>query len=247
MTGSSHHKSSNDVKIGAIFLLLILPYALLCYGVDQQDVPQFAMASAVLVSFICLCTHLYRNRRAVLEGMVASIVLIAILSGCALIPVVGWVADGLIILYALSSVFMALSLLMPLAIRAAALWAAFFLALLPAFHHPLLSPLAYLVVCVWTARSLSRKADPFGDLILGFASIPLLGLVIVSLGRMFRSDVGMSSIRVSQNVSGYTTRAGVQVADYTRTITKQVVTSTTSLNPGVTAAHSAIKQAADKN
>lgn len=247
MRHADHPNSSNPSKIGTIFLLLVLPYAALYYLVDRRDILPFATATAFLVSFLCLSVHVYRNRKAILEGIIASIVLLAILSACALIPVVGWIADAVIILYALSSVFTAVGLLMPLALRAAVFWAAFFLALLPEFHHPVLSPLAYLAVCAWTANSLARKADPYGDFILGFASIPLLGMVIVSLGKMFRSDIGMRSIRMSQNVSGYTTRAGVQVGDYTRTVTRQVVASTTSLNPGVTVTHSAINDAVDRD
>jgi hypothetical protein len=240
-------QENTNQRRGGIFLLLLLPYALLCYCADQQDIPQLALATMVATSALCLLLHLYRNRSAILQGIIGSIVLIAILLGCALIPVVGWIADVLIVLYALSSVLAALSVLLPLALRAGVTWAVFFITLLPEIHHPVASPLAYLIFCVYSARSLSSRVDPYGELILGFASIPLLMMVIASLGKMFNSQLGTSNIRIRQNVSGYTTRAGVNVADYTRTITKEVTTVTTALNPNAALTGSAAVHAANND
>lgn len=72
----------------------------------------------------------------------------------------------------------------------------------------------------------------------------MLALAVASLGRLFQSGIVMRSAQYQQNVSGYTTRAGVQVGDYTRTVTKTIRVSTTSVNPVAVAVGSNAGQSA---
>lgn len=138
-----------------------------------------------------------------MAGILGSLLLIAILAGCAMIPVVGWLAGVLIFLFALGSVLASIGALIPHALKATAIWGLFLVSLMPEVFHPVASPLFMLIV----------------------------SLAVASLGRLFHSGIVMRSAQYQQNVSGYTTRAGVQVGDYTRTVTKKIPVSTTSVNP----------------
>jgi hypothetical protein len=230
----------------SILMLLVFPYALLYYAAGKEDRLPLAAMTAAATCLLSLVAHLYRNRIAILEGIAGSLLLIGILMLCAFIPVVGWIADVLLILYALTSVLAALQVLLPIAFKAALILVVFIAALAPEIHHPLYSPLAYGVFCLFLTAWLSRKSDPFSELLLLFASLPLLAIVIASLGRMLKSGFSVNNVKVGQHVSGYTTQAGVNVADYTRMVTKSVTTATTSVNATAVAVNAAAGKAAER-
>lgn len=219
----------------APFFMLFLPCAAISYFCDGAAVWETGVLAVAGITALCLVLFVARNWADLVAGMLGSLLLIALLSACALIPVVGWIADVLIILYALGSIFAAIGALTPFALQAAALWAVFLVALLPAVFHPIASPVVILLVALGLGASLGKKERPFDAFILLVASIPLLALAIASLGRLLQSGVVIRNAQFRQHVSGYTTRAGVEVGDYTRTITKQIAVGTTSVNPGAAA------------
>jgi hypothetical protein len=176
-------------------------------------------------------------------GILGSLLLIAILAGCAMIPVVGWLAGVLIFLFALGSVLASIGALIPHALKATAIWGLFLVSLLPEVFHPVASPLFMLIVSLAMGTALGKNASPLDEFLLLMSSIPLLALAVASLGRLFHSGIVMRSAPYQQNVSGYTTRAGVQVGDYTRTVTKTIPVSTTSVNPVAVALGSNAAQA----
>ncbi|WP_426057025.1 hypothetical protein [Janthinobacterium sp. PSPC2-1] len=231
----------------SILMLLLIPYILLYCAAGKEDRLPLAAVTAAATCLLSLVAHLYRNRIAILEGIAGSLLLIGILMLCAFIPVVGWIADVLLILYALASVLAALQVLLPIAFKGALILVVFIAALAPEIHHPLFSPLAYGLFCLFLTAWLSRKSDPFSELLLLFASLPLLAIVIASLGKMFRSGFSVTrNVKVGQHVSGYTTQAGVNVADYTRMVTKSVTTATTSVNATAVAVNTAAGKAAER-
>lgn len=81
-----------------MLILLIFPYAMLNFFVAEGEKLLSSILTVLGGSLICLVLHIYRNRSAILEGIGGSLMLIAIVSLCSLIPVVGWIADVLIIL-----------------------------------------------------------------------------------------------------------------------------------------------------
>lgn len=230
-------KSRPEFKLG-MFVFLMLPYLALNFFVERRDM-EVIVVTALVITVACMVLYICRNRQAIVEGIVASLLLFALLSACAFIPVIGWIFDVLVLLYALSSALSALQVLMPLVVRVALMWAVFVATLLPTIHHPVFSPLAYGVFCLFVTSALSKKADPYGELLILITSVPLLMIIIASLGRMFRSTVGTARVGVSQNVSGYTTQTGVQVNAYTRTVAKGVTTVTTSVNTNAVIANTA--------
>lgn len=238
------HKKNSRFRF-SLLMLLVFPYALLVYFGNKQDMLPMAGLAAVSICLICLVLHVYRNRIAILEGIVASLLLIGLLMLCAFIPFVGWIADVLLVLYAISSIWIAFKVLLPIAFKAVMILIVFIVALVPEIHHPLFSPLAYGVFCIFLTQWLSGKEDPYGELLLLFASLPLLAMVIASLGKMFKSGFSVNKVKVGQQVSGYTTQAGVNVADYTRMVTKSVTTATISVNSTAVAANVAAGKSAE--
>lgn len=177
-----------------------------------------------------------------MTGMASAFVILAILAGCALIPLVGWIADILIILYALGSVWASIGALTPHAVKALAIWGVFFMTLLPPIFHPVGSPVFILIFSIWLGAMLAKQRRPFDAFIFMMSSIPLLAMAIASLGKLFQTQIGMRNAQFQQGVSGYTTRAGVQVGDYTRTITKSVPVLSTSVDAGAAAIGAAAGQ-----
>jgi hypothetical protein len=224
--------------------MLFLPCAAISYFCENDEVWPSGVLAAAAVIGLSLVLFVARNWAELLAGVLGSLMLIAILAGCAMIPVVGWIADVLIFVFALASVLSSIGALMPYALKGVAIWAVFLVSLCPAVFHPVASPLFVFVVCLGLGSSLAKKAKPFDEFILLMASIPLLGMAILSLGRLFQSGIVMRNAQFQQNVSGYTTRAGVQVGDYTRTITKTIPVGTTTVNPGAAAIGSTAGQLA---
>lgn len=216
-------------KVG-LFLLLLLPYGLLHLLDSAGEMPAAIAAMALAIVSLCTLIHFVRHRRVILEGMLASLVLVGLCMACAMIPVIGWIFDAFLLLYAMANVLEAVGALMPLAMKALLMWAFFALTLLPAFHHPIYSPIAYVIFCLAVTSVFSKKNEPYGALVLLMASIPLLGMIIISLGKMFQSNVTMGRGGIKQHVAGYARSNGVQVGSYTRTVTGNVTTVTTSVN-----------------
>ena len=190
------------------------------------------------ITALCLLLYVFRNWQQLVAGLVSSLLLIVILTVCAMIPVVGWIADVLLLLYAFSSVLSSIGALMPYAIKGALIWAVFVISLLPVIFHPIISPVVILLLTVGLGTALSKKQSPTDEFILLIASGPLLALAIASLGRLLQSGLAMRSTQFQQNVSAHT-RAGVNIDSYTRTITKVVPVMTTTLNPVAAALGSA--------
>jgi len=223
-------------------VMLFFPYAAIAYFYGSDEVMPAGIIAVGTITGLSLLLFVIRNWEELVAGMLGSLLLIAILAGCAFIPFVGWIADLLILLFALGSIWASIEALAPYAIKAAMIWAVFVVSLLPALYHPVASTVVVFLVCVGLGAALAKKARPFDEFILLMSSLPLLALAIASLGRLLQSGLVMRSAQFRQNVSGYTTRAGVQVGDYTRTITKTVPVSTTSINPAAAAIGSAAGQ-----
>lgn len=223
--------------------MLFVPCAAISYFCEAGEIWPAAMLAIAAVTCLGLLIFVVRHFEELLAGFLGALLLVALLGLCALIPVVGWIADVLIILFALSSILASISSLFPYALKAAVLWAVFLVAMAPAIHHPVISPLMVFIVSLGMGAALGKRVSPFDEFILMIASIPLLAAAVVSLGRLFQSGFVLRSVRMDQNVSGYTTRAGVQVGDYTRTITKTIPVATTSVNPAAAAVGSAAGRA----
>jgi hypothetical protein len=228
----------------APFAMLFLPCAGISYFCDRHEVwPSGLMAVGAITGF-CLLLYVARNLAELVAGILGSLLLVAILAGCAMIPFVGWIADALIFLFALGSVLASIGALIPHALKAAAIWGLFLVSLMPEVFHPVASPVFMLLVSLAMGAALGKKASPLDEFLLLMSSIPLLALAVASLGRLFQSGIVMRSAQYQQNVSGYTTRAGVQVGDYTRTVTKTIPVTTTSVNPVAVAVGSNAGQSA---
>jgi hypothetical protein len=227
----------SEVKGFAVapLFMLFLPHAAISYFCAKSDLWPAGGAAAIVITGLCLVFFVARNWADLLAGVLGSFLLIALLAACAMIPVVGWIADVLIVLYALGSVFASIGALLPYALKGAAIWTVFLVSLLPAVFHPVASPLVIFLLCLGLGSALGKKASPFDEFILLMSSIPLFAMAVASLGKLFQSGIVMRNAQFQQNVSGYTTRAGVQVGDYTRTVTKVTPTLTTSVNPGAVA------------
>ena len=76
----------------SILMLLLIPYVLVYCAAENGDRLPLAAIMAVATCLLSLVAHLYRNRIAILEGIMGSLLLIGILMLCAFIPVVGWIA-----------------------------------------------------------------------------------------------------------------------------------------------------------
>lgn len=225
-------------------LMLFLPCCAISVFMERQDVWPAALIAVGMVTVTCVLLFIARNWEDLLAGVLASLLLIGILMGCALIPFVGWIADVLIFLFALTSIFASIAALIPYALKGMIIWAVFLIALCPAVFHPVASPAVIFVLCIGLGSALARKARPFDEFILLMSSIPLLAVAIASLGKLLQSGIVMRNAQFQQNVSGYTTRAGVQVGDYTRTITKAIPVLSTSVNPAAAAIGAATGSAA---
>ncbi len=236
--------SKNPAFSFAPLLMLFLPHAGIAYFCQKHEVWQAGLVAAAVVTGLCMLMFLIRNWAELLAGFFGALLIIGILTLCTMIPVVGWIADVLILLFAFGSVIASIGALMPYALKAVAIWAVFLVSLLPAVFHPVASPVAVLLMSLVMGAALAKKESPFDDFLLLMSSIPLLAMAIASLGKLLQSGVTMRSARFKQNVSGYTTRAGVQVADYTRTITKAVPVGTASVNPAAAAIGSTAGQKA---
>lgn len=219
----------------APLILLFLPYAAIAYFCDQNQVFPTGLIAVGVTTALCVILYVTRNWAELLAGVLATLLIFAVLTACALIPVVGWIASILLFLYSLASILAAINALIPYAMKAVAIWAFFLISLLPALFHPIVSPIVVLVVCLGLGSAMGAKASPFDEFVLLISSIPLLLLAIASLGRLFQSSVILRSGQFQQNVSGYTTRTGIQVGDYSRTITKVVPVTVHSVNPIATA------------
>lgn len=224
--------------------MLFLPHVGIAYFCDRHDVWTAGMIAVGMITGLCVLLFIVRNFADLVAGILGSLLLLAILSACAMIPVVGWIADVLILLYALGSVLSSIGTLMPYAVKALAIWAVFLVSLLPAIFHPVISPAVVCLVALGLGSAVAKKSRPFDEFVLLMASIPLLSMAIVSLGKLFQSGIAMRNVQVRQNVSGYTTQAGAQVDAYTRVVTKTIPQVTTSINPGAVAAGSAAGQGA---
>lgn len=216
----------------APLVMLFLPYAALMYFCKGSDVLLGGMIGAGAITGICLLTFVARNWRELLAGLLSSVMIIAILSVCALIPVVGWIADVLIVLYAFVSIWASIGALTPYALKAVAIWSVFIISLLPPVFDPVFSPLVVFAFSLALGAALAKKGRPLDEFLLIMTSIPLLAMAIASLGKLLQSGLVLRNAQFQQNVSGYTTRAGVQVDSYTRMITKTVPVTVTSFNPG---------------
>lgn len=224
------------------FLMLFLPSAVVSFFSRADEAWQSGLIAAVVVTAICLLLYIVRNWSDLIAGMLGAFVILAILAGCALIPVVGWIADILIILYALGSVWASIRALTPHAVKALAIWGVFLVTLLPPIFHPVGSPVFILIFSIWLGVMLAKQRRPFDEFIFMMSSIPLLAMAIASLGKMFQTQIVMRNAQFQQGVSGYTTRAGVQVGDYTRTITKTIPVLSTSVDASAAAIGAAAGQ-----
>jgi len=219
----------------APLIALFLPNAAIALLCDRHDVWPAGIAAVAAVTVLGVLMFVARNWADLVAGMVASLLIFAVLALCALIPFVGWIASVLIVLYALVSILASINALLPYALKAAAMWAVFLVSLAPPVFHPIASPAVVFLVALGMGAAVAKKASPVDDFLLLLSSIPLLVLAIASLGRLLQSGFIVRNAQFQQNVSGYTTRGGVQVGDYTRMITKPVVVPTTSVNPGAAA------------
>ena len=226
----------------APFIMLFLPYAAIAYFCEKNQLLPSGVIAVGGITALSVVLFVTRNWAELVAGMLATLLIIAVLSICALIPFVGWIASVLLILYALTSILATICTLTPFALKAAAIWAAFLVSLLPDLFHPIVSPAFVLLLSLGLGAAAGKKESPLDEFILLMSSIPLLILAVISLGRLFQSGIVMRNTQVQQNVSGYTTRAGVQVGDYTRTITKVVPVGINTLNPGAAAVGSAAGQ-----
>lgn len=212
-------------------LCLFLPSVAIAFFCHKSDVWLVSAMAAAGITVACLLTFIARNWQDLLTGIVGSLLFIAMLMACACIPVVGWIADVFILLFALASIVASISALTPYALKGVAIWAVFLAAMSPPIFHPIISPALIFLLSLGLGSALAKKSSPADEFILLISSIPLLALAIASLGKLLQSGLVIRNAQFRQNVSGYTTRSGVQVADYTRTITKAVPVVQTSVNP----------------
>jgi hypothetical protein len=222
----------------APLLLLFAPYAGITYFLRTREVFPAGLAAMAAIIGLCLFLYVVRNWQEIVAGFLGALLLMAILAGCAMIPVVGWIADVILILFAFGSVLSSIGSLLPYAVKAALIWAVFLISLLPPVFHPIVCPVVILLLSVGLGSSLGKKPSPTDEFLLIMASWPLLAMAVASLGKLLQSGIGMRSAQFQQNLSAHT-RAGVQVDGYTRTITKIVPTVTTTVNPAAAALGSA--------
>lgn len=223
-------KNHPSFKFGLLFLLSF-PYAVVRFFSDKREMVLPILASALIITIIATSLYFYKNRREILSGVVAAAISIVIFSILAMIPAVGWIFDILLLISIMASIIESIKTLAPLAAKSAMIWAVYVITLLPVFHNSTFNILGYLFFCIVLTAALSKKSSPYEELILVIASIPLLAIVIASLGKMFQSSIKMTSVKVPQSVSGYTTEAGVKVSAYTRNITKSLPETVIKINP----------------
>jgi hypothetical protein len=223
----------------APLLLLFVPYAGIVYFLQAREVWLAGIIAMGVITGLCLLLYVARNWQEIVAGFLGALLLMAILAGCAIIPVVGWIADVLLILFAFGSVLSSIGALLPYAIKAALIWAVFLISLLPMVFHPIISPAVIFLLSVGLGSALAKKQRPTDEFILMMASTPLLAMAIASLGKLLQSGIGMRTAQFQQNVSAHS-RAGVQVGGYTRMITKTVPTITTTVNPVAAAIGTAV-------
>lgn len=222
----------------APLLMLFLPYAGIAYFLHAREVWPAGLVAMGLITGVSLLLYVARNWQEIVAGMLGALLLMAILAGCAMIPVVGWIADVLLILFAFASVLSSIGALIPYAIKAVLIWTVFLVSLLPAVFHPIVSPAVIFLLSVGLGSALAKKQRPADEFILILASTPLLAMAIASLGKLLQSGIAMRSTQVQQNVSAHS-RGSVNVGAYSRMVTKTVPTMTTMVNPAAAAIGSA--------
>jgi hypothetical protein len=130
----------------APLLMLFLPYAGIAYFLHAREVWPAGLIAMGAITGLCLLLYVARNWQEIVAGFLGALLLMVILAGCAMIPVVGWIADVLLILFAFGSVLSSISALVPYAIKAALIWAVFLISLLPVVFHPIISPAV--LICI---------------------------------------------------------------------------------------------------
>lgn len=239
----THRSDAPGFTFGPL-LALFLPSVAISTYCDPGDVLPASAFAVGAITALSVLLYVARNWEQLVAGILGSLFIIIVLTLCTLIPFVGWIAGILIFVYAFASILGSINVLFPYALKAAALWALFLISMMPALFHPVGSPAVMLFIALGMGSALAKKDSPGDEFILMLASIPLLALAIASLGRLLQSGFIVRPTQLQQNVSGYTTRSGVQVGDYTRTVTRPVVISTTSVNPGAAALGAAAGQGA---
>lgn len=241
----SDHSASSRFTFAPL-TMLFLPYAGIVYFLHARQVLQAGFIAMALITGLSLILYVARNWQDIVAGFLGALLLMAILAGCAMIPVVGWIADVLLILFAFGSVLSAIGVLMPYAIKAALIWAVFLISLLPAVFHPIFSPAVIFLLSIVLGSVLAQKPRPTDEFILMMASTPLLVMAIASLGKLLQNGIVMRNVQYRQNVAAHT-RAGVNVSSYTRLLSKTVPTVTTSVNPVAVAIGSAADDGVKQN
>ena len=203
------------------------------------------MGGAVLFFVYFLASEGYLA--GILSGIITSLVLMAV---AALIPVIGWIILLAWIFYNIAKALESIKSLFPEAMISLALAASL---VIPALYDlntygeqnlplKIICGIVYLVAAgICCTRINERAADAKHGMFLFsmmLLSVPMIMLLVVSIVASLRAAFRMvtvhntSVVKGSQQVSGYVKESGTVVKDYTRSITKTVTTTTTSIVPG---------------
>lgn len=180
----------------------------------------------------------------IIGGIIFSVILMAI---AAAIPVIGWIFLLGWIIYNIAKAFESIRTLLPEALLSLVLYASLLIPLIYKLNNHDGSNTMLTIGCgiayffaaaICCSRINDRSDSPKHSLFLlsvTLLSVPMIILLLASIVASLRSAFQMSmvktSVKMPQNVSGYTTGGGRVVADYQRMVTKTVMNSV--VTPGV--------------
>lgn len=186
-----------------------------------------------------------------LKGIVGGIITSLVLMGiAALIPLVGWLILLVWIFYNVAKAIESVRSLLPDAILCLMLTTSL---VIPVFYRlntyngvdPLLSVIcgavyfiAAIVCCIRINKNSSNDKHALFLFSLTLLSVPLIMLLLISIVSSLRAafrtlTVSTTSIvKGPQQVSGYVRQDGTLVKEYTRSVSKTVIASTTTISPG---------------
>ncbi|MEG0342313.1 MAG: hypothetical protein RR633_09015 [Acinetobacter sp.] len=202
--------------------------------------PVFSILALFFISLIYFVYFFFKTGQAwqILSGFLITFIIMAL---CMAVPVIGWIALLLFVLYNISKALDSIKNLLPNAIYAMILYFLLF----TAESHVIDTDLAmmlYISVVFIFSYNLNKEKLPAEMVYLRysilFLSIPLIILSIMAifsaLRNLFNVSVFSQDIKVQspQQVSGYTKTSGVDVAAYTRNVTQTMTQTTTNVTAG---------------
>lgn len=200
----------------------------------------FSVLILSLASLIYFVYFFFKTGQAgqILTGIIITFLIMGL---CAAVPIVGWIALILFILYNISKSFENIKNLLPNAINALVIYFILFSVEMDFFDAELAMALYMVSVGIFAygieKNKFSSEVVYLRYSIL-FLSIPLIILSVLSifsaLRNLFNINLLTQKIQVQtpQQVGGYTRVNGVEVSAYTRNVTQTVAQTSTSITAG---------------